>query len=55
MDAEHLYHWLRGSLDTNPKTTWEKSELLEKLKQLYLEVLEQEKKREKKDRRTVAR
>src|SRR5215510_2449940 len=39
MEAEHLYHWLGRFFKESPKTTWEKNEIQNALKEQYIELL----------------
>src|SRR5215470_11536228 len=39
MEGEHLYHWLGRFFKESPKTTWEKNEIQNALKEQYIELL----------------
>jgi hypothetical protein len=39
MNAEHLFHWLTEFFKKNPKINWEKNELLEAIRDQYMELL----------------
>ena len=39
MEAECLYHWLKHFFDTNPKTIWDKNEIINAIKEQYIELL----------------
>jgi len=39
MEGEHLYHWLGRFFKESPKTTWEKNEIQDALKEQYIELL----------------
>jgi len=39
MLAEYLYHWLMKFFTSNPKSSWEKDELLEAIKEQYINLL----------------
>jgi len=43
MEAEHLYQWLVRAFKNNAKTSWEKNELLEAVKELYVQLLKMDK------------
>ena len=38
MEAEHLYHCLRHFFKANPKTSWEKNEIQDAIKEQYMEL-----------------
>lgn len=39
MEAEHLYHYLLYFLRRSPKPFWEKNEVLDAIKEQYIELL----------------
>lgn len=43
IEAEHLYQWLVKVFKNNAKTSWEKNELLEAVKELYVQLLKMDK------------
>jgi hypothetical protein len=42
MEAEYLYQYLRYFFKTNEKDIWEKSELLDAIKEQYIRLLNRE-------------
>ena len=39
MDAEHLYQWLIYFFKTSSKTSWGKNELVDAIKDQYIELM----------------
>jgi hypothetical protein len=47
MHGEHLYHWLIKFFTSNPKTSWKKNELLEAIKEQYIDILKKNQENDK--------